>query len=124
MGVRRRIPDMIERWQERARIEGTRIEARAVVDRWNAALAAGTGALWSPTIRAAVLADMPWLDVYCPGCRTSRAIDIRTIDRHPLASVGSLVLGLRCTWCGGAGPMPRLIGLHRLPARMAWEKSG
>jgi hypothetical protein len=35
-----------------------------------------------------------WLDVYCPGCHTCRAIDIRTIDRHPLASVGSLVLGL------------------------------
>jgi len=26
-----------------------------------------------------------------------RAIDIRTIDRHPLASVGSLVLGVRCS---------------------------
>jgi hypothetical protein len=30
---------------------------------------------------------MPWLDVYCPGCGTSRAIDLRTVDRHPLASV-------------------------------------
>jgi hypothetical protein len=39
------------------------------------------------------MAGMPWLDVYCPGCRTSRAIDIRTIDRHPLASVGGLVMG-------------------------------
>jgi hypothetical protein len=35
-----------------------------------------------------------WLDIYCPGRRTSRAIDIHTLDRHPLASVGSLVLGL------------------------------
>jgi hypothetical protein len=70
-----------------------------VIERWNAAIAAGRGALWSPTIRCAVMAGMPWLDVYCSGCRTSRAIDIRTIDRHPLASVGSLVLGLRCSWC-------------------------
>ena len=71
-------------------------EARRVVELWNGALATGKGVWWwSPTIRAAVVAGMPWMDVYCPGCRTSRAIDIRTIDRHPLASVGSLVLGLR-----------------------------
>jgi hypothetical protein len=23
---------------------------------------------WSPTIRAALLAGTPWLDVFCPGC--------------------------------------------------------
>jgi len=28
--------------------------------RWDAALAVGRGALWSPTIRCAVIADMPW----------------------------------------------------------------
>ena len=93
----------------------SRDEAVRVVERWNAALAAGRGALWSPTIRCAVIAGMPWLDVHCPGCRSSRAIDIRTIDRHPLASVGSLVLGLRCSWCPGSAPMPRITGLHALP---------
>ena len=115
MGARRRIPDMIERWQERARVEVARIEARTVVDRWNEALGAGKGTLWSPTIRAALLAGMPWLNVYCPGCRTCRVIDIRVIDRHPLASVGSPVLGLRCTWCGSAAPMPQLTRFHQLP---------
>jgi hypothetical protein len=87
----------------------------ALIERWNHALAAGRGTLWSPTIRAAVVAGMPWLDVYCPGCRTCRAIDIRTIDRHPLASVGSLVIGLRCSWCPGSAPMPVITGLHALP---------
>jgi hypothetical protein len=53
--------------------------------------------LWSPTIRAALLAGSPWLDVFCPDCGTSRAIDLRTVDRHPLASVGTMVLGLRCS---------------------------
>jgi hypothetical protein len=90
-------------------------DAVRIVDRWNGALASGRGALWSPTIRCAVMAGMPWLDVYCPGCRTSRAIDIRTLDRHPLASVGSLVLGLRCSWCQGAAPVPVLTGLHASP---------
>jgi hypothetical protein len=70
-----------------------------------------------PTIKAAILAGTPWLDVFCPGCRTSRAIDIRTLDRHPLASVGSLVLNLRCSLCPGSAPMPVLTGLHAaLPA--------
>jgi len=92
--------------------KAARDEAVRVVEQWNAAIAAGRGALWSPTIRCAVLAGTPWLDVYCPGCKTSRAIDIRTLDRHPLASVGSLVLGLRCSWCPGLAPMPALAGLH------------
>ena len=52
---------------------------------------------------------------FLPRLDTSRAIDIRTIDRHPLASVGSLVLGLRCSWCPGSAPIPRITGLHALP---------
>jgi hypothetical protein len=51
--------------------------------------------LWSPTIRAALLAGMPWLDVFCSGCGTRSAISLRAVDRHSLGSVGTLVLGLR-----------------------------
>jgi hypothetical protein len=104
-----------ERAQQEAAEETARKEALQIVERWNHALAAGRCGLWSPTIRAAVLAGTPWLDVYCPGCRTSRAIDIRRLDRHPLGSVGSLVLGLRCSWCHGSAPMPVLMGLHSVP---------
>ena len=68
-----------------------------MVERWKGEIARGSYILWSPTIQAAIMAGMPWLDVYCPACRTSRAIDIRAIDRHPFASVGGLVLGLRCS---------------------------
>jgi hypothetical protein len=98
-----------------AEAKAAQAEARRLVERWNTALAAGKGALWSPTIWAAIAAGTPWVDVFRPGCRTSRAIDIRTIDRHPLASVGSLVLGLQCSWCPGSAPMPRITGLHALP---------
>jgi hypothetical protein len=104
---------MAAHMRARAVEKAARDEAERVVERWNAALAADRGALWSPTIRCAIMAGMPWLDVYCPGCRTSRAVDIRTIDRHPLASIGSLVLGLRCSWCPGSAPMPVITGLHR-----------
>jgi hypothetical protein len=69
---------------------------KAVIQRWNDQLSRGRDMLWSPAIRAA-LAGMPWLDVFCPGCGTSRVTDLLTLDRHPLASVGTLVLGLRCS---------------------------
>ena len=90
-------PSAAELLHRRAAEEAARAEAMNVMAQWNAALSSGRGALWSPTIRCAVTAGTPWMDVYCPGCRTGVAIDIRTIDRHPLASVGSLVLGLRCS---------------------------
>jgi hypothetical protein len=82
-------------------------------------LATGRDMLWSPTIRVALLAETPWLDVFCPGCGTSRAIDLRTVDRHPLASVGTMVLGLRCSWFPGSAPMPKAD----VEARTAYEKA-
>ena len=100
----------------RAAEKTAREEAVRVIERWNTALSAGLSALWSPTIRCALVAGKPWLDVHCPGCQTSRAIDIRTIDRHPLASAGSLVLGLRCSWCPGSAPMPVITRFARVPA--------
>jgi hypothetical protein len=55
-----------------------RAEAEAVIRRWNDRLLRGRDMLWSPTIRAALVAGTCWLDVFCPGCGTSRAIDLRT----------------------------------------------
>jgi hypothetical protein len=109
MGVRTRGLDVNASVNRGAEEKATRVNAKAVVDHWNKQLAAGRDMLWSPTIRAATLADTPWLDVFCPGCGTSCAIDLRTIDRHPPASVGTLVLGLRCSWCAGSAPMPRSV---------------
>jgi hypothetical protein len=40
-----------------------------------------------------------------------RPIDLRTVDRHPDAAVTTLLLSLRCRFCGG-GPMPRLTSLR------------
>jgi hypothetical protein len=103
------------RMREDSDARAARVEAVRIVERWNRAFASGEGALWSPTIRAAILAGRPWLDVHCPGCGTSNAIDIRTLDRHPLATVGSLVIGLRCSMCRDGAPMPVLRGLHAFP---------
>jgi hypothetical protein len=115
----RKNPSVADLRQKRAADEAKRKAALHIVERWNAE----RSPLWSPTIRCAVTAGTPWLDVYCPGCRTSRAIDIRTLDRHPLASVGSLVLGLRCSFCPGSAPMPVLTGLHAAPPAARWSKN-
>jgi hypothetical protein len=115
MGVRTRGFDIRKSMLALAADRAARDEAARVVDRWNRAVAACRDMWWSPTIRAAIVAGMPWLDVYCPGCRTTRSLDLRTIDRHPLASVGTLVLGLRCSWCPGSAPMPKITGLHPVP---------
>jgi hypothetical protein len=37
------------------------------------------------------------------------------VEREALASVGTLVLGLGCSWCLGSVPMPKLIGLSAQP---------
>jgi hypothetical protein len=110
MGIRRRGYDLAAFVRAYAANQASRDEAAGVVQRWHEAIATGADIWWSPTIRAALVAGTPWLEVYCPGCQTSRAIDIRTIDRHPLASVGTLVLGLCCSWCPGSAPMPKIMG--------------
>jgi hypothetical protein len=115
MGVRTRGLDIAKNAKRQVADAAARTEAKAVIERWNEKLVASRDMLWSPTIRAALIAGTPWLDVFCPGCGTSRAIDLRKVDRHPLASVATLVLGLRCSWCPESAPMPRILGLQPLP---------
>jgi hypothetical protein len=86
-----------------------------VVERWNKAIASGRDIWWSPTIRAAIVAGMPWADVHCPGCRTSRSLDLRIIDRHPLASVGGLVLGCGVPGAAARRPCRKITGLQAVP---------
>ena len=93
MGVRTRGVDVAIS-AKRQVANAARAPRHRAVERWNEQLAASRDMLWSPTIRAALIAGTPWLEVFCPGCGTSRAIDLRKVDRHPLASVATLVLGL------------------------------
>jgi hypothetical protein len=81
MGVRTRGLDIKAGAAKLKADRAARLEAELVIDRWNPRLATGRDMLWSPTIRAALIAGTPWLDVFCPGCGTSRAIDLRTVDR-------------------------------------------
>jgi hypothetical protein len=111
MGVRTRGLDITAGAAKLKVDRAARLEAEFVVERWNRRMAASRDMLWSPTMRAALIAGTPWLDVFCPGCGTSGAIDLPTLDRHPLASVGTLVLNLgeRVVSChhGITAPLPR-----------------
>ena len=44
--------------------------------------------LFSPTIGAAITAGRWFLWVRYPACRTTRSVDLRTLDRHPDAAWG------------------------------------
>jgi hypothetical protein len=76
MGVRTRGLDIGTSAKRQVADDAAHAEAKAVVERWNGQLVTRGDMLWSPTIRAALIAGMPWLDVYCPGCGTSHAIDL------------------------------------------------
>jgi hypothetical protein len=89
---RNRGPSAAELMQARVAEEAARKDALRVVERWNAE----RSLLWSPTIRCAVIAGTPWLDVYCPGCRTKagRLISARSTGtrKHQSAAL--------CSACG------------------------
>jgi hypothetical protein len=68
MGVRTRVLDIKAGAAKLKADRAARLKAELVVDRWNRRLATGRDMLWSPTIRAALLAETPWLDVFCSGC--------------------------------------------------------
>jgi hypothetical protein len=65
MGIRTLGLDMKAGLKRDADDRAVRAEAKTVIQRWNGQLALGRDMLWSPTIRAALLAGTPWLDVFC-----------------------------------------------------------
>ena len=56
--------------------KAARDDAVRVVERWNAHVAADED-IWWWSRSILTVAGMPWADVYCPGCKTTRSIDVR-----------------------------------------------
>jgi hypothetical protein len=54
-----------------------------------------------------------YLWVYCPACRTTNAIDLRTLDRHRDASVTALIPSLSCRACRPNAPFAKLVKLSQ-----------
>jgi hypothetical protein len=84
-------------------------DAERLIAAWNERQAQRMPMLFSPTIGAAIAARQWYLWVYCPACRTTNAIDLRTVDRHPDASVTALIPSLSCRACRPNAPFAQLI---------------
>jgi hypothetical protein len=84
---------------------------RLVATFWNARQEAHMPMLFSPTIGAAIAARYWFLWVRCPACRTTQSVDLRTIDRHPDATVTSLIPALSCRACRPNAPFAELLRL-------------
>jgi hypothetical protein len=86
-------------------------DAERLIDVWNERQAKRMPMLFSPTIGAAIGARYGFLWVRCPGCRTTQAVDLRTLDRHRDASVTALIPSLSCRACRPNAPFAQLVKL-------------
>ena len=82
--------------------------AQKIVAIWNARQAGGRALWFYPTIGAAIAAGFPWLTFSCPACQQVGAVDLRTLDRHPGASISSLVPSVSCRRCSPNAPFAKL----------------
>ena len=88
-------------------------DAERLIAAWNERQAKRMPMLFSPTIGAAITAGYWFLWVRCPACRMINAIDLRGLDRHPDAAVGSLIPALSCRSCRPNAPFAELAQLSR-----------
>jgi hypothetical protein len=88
-------------------------DAERLIAAWNERQAKRMPMLFSPTIGAAITAGYCFLCIRCPACRTTNAIDLRTLDRHRDAAVSSLIPALSCRSCRPNAPFAELVRLSR-----------
>jgi hypothetical protein len=86
-------------------------DAERLIAAWNERQARRMPLLFAPTIGAALAAQHHFLWVYCPACRTTRDIDLRTLDRHQDAAVTSLIPYLSCRSCRPHAPFAEPVRL-------------
>ena len=96
-------------------------DAERLIAVWNERQAKRAPMLFAPTICAAIAARHWWLWVRCPACRTTNAIDLRTLDRHPDATITSLIPALSGRSCRPHAPFAELMQLSRLSVTDDWN---
>ena len=107
--------DAVEKEAASRRATETQIleDADRLITAWNKRQAKRMPMLFSPTIGAAITAGYWFLWICCPACRTTNAIDLRTLDRHRNAAVTSLIPTLSCRSCQPNAPFAELVRLSR-----------
>jgi hypothetical protein len=84
------------------------------VTRWNKLMERGASRHkpgWSPMVGVAVAARFYFLDVFCPGCRQIKQVDLRTLDRHERTTLHGLIPVLSCRSCQPSPPFAQLLRL-------------
>jgi hypothetical protein len=107
----RRAPAETEATGRRATDAQVLQDAERLIAAWNERQTKRMQMLFSPTIGAAIAARHWFLWVRCPACRTTNAIDLRLLDRHPDAAVTSLLPPLSCRSCRPDAPFAELVKL-------------
>lgn len=100
---------------ERTRLK--RATAKHIMALWNTALAAGWRTIFYPTVGTALATECHWLHVVCPACQQMGETDLRKIDIHPNASIGTVVRAMSCKRCSPHPPFARPLGA----TRRSWE---
>ncbi|MGB7832597.1 MAG: hypothetical protein WBL84_10335 [Xanthobacteraceae bacterium] len=57
---------------------------------------------------ASLTAGLPWLSFSCPACQQVGSVDLRALDRHPSASISSLIPSLSYRRCSPNAPFTKL----------------
>jgi hypothetical protein len=86
-------------------------DAERLIAAWNQRQARRMPLLFAPTIGAALASRHHFLLVHCPACRTTRDIDLRTLDRHRDAAVTQPYLS--CRSCQPHAPFVELLRLSK-----------
>ena len=92
---RREALNEIERIEGPKRLKSER-EAKLLVATWNVRVIRHSPVWFFPTIRAALIAQRFYLGCLCPGCGQRGCVDLRRVNRHPDASLESLIPMLSC----------------------------
>ena len=88
-------------------------DAGRLVAAWNERQAKRMPMLFSPTIGCALKARHWFLWVCCPACRTTQAVDLRTLDRRPWSALTSFIPALSCRSCRPNAPFAELVRLSK-----------
>ncbi len=96
--------------------EGTQLKratAKHVMALWNTALAAGWRTIFYLTVGTALVTGCNFLHVVCSSCQQMGETDLRKIDIHPKASLGTVVRAMSCKRCSPHPPFARPLGATR-----------
>jgi hypothetical protein len=86
-------------------------DAGRLVAAWNERQAKRMPMLFSPTIGCALKVRYWYLWVRCVACRTTQAVDLRALDRHPWSALTGLIPALSCRNCRPHAPFAELVRL-------------